>query len=257
MKEEVKENIKKTICNCLRKKLAGYKPESNHMPFHHRLLGKDRMALYSFIHSLNTAFGISIFEPVAVALARGKFKYTESQHVVGNEIYSDCQSEIQNIIDLLSTGENTSEKSRELENLRKKLSGTKRKQKPVKADLYFVDNHDAHYLFDLKTVKPNISDFKDYKRTMLEWAGIAMTANPSIKINTIVAIPYNPYEPEPYERWTMKGMFDLRNEILVGAEFWDFIGGEGAYNDLLDCFEKAGIEMRAELDACFARYKNQ
>ncbi len=32
------------------------------MPFHYRLLGKDRMALYSFIHSLNTAFGNSIFD---------------------------------------------------------------------------------------------------------------------------------------------------------------------------------------------------
>lgn len=37
------------------------------MPFHTRLLGKDRMALFSFIHSLNTNFGTSIFEPVALA----------------------------------------------------------------------------------------------------------------------------------------------------------------------------------------------
>ena len=39
------------------------------MPFHTRLLGTDRLALYSFIHSLNTNSGTSVFEPVAVALA--------------------------------------------------------------------------------------------------------------------------------------------------------------------------------------------
>ncbi len=32
------------------------------MPFHTRLLGTDRLALYSFIHSLNTNFGTSVFE---------------------------------------------------------------------------------------------------------------------------------------------------------------------------------------------------
>jgi len=43
------------------------------MPFHYRLLGRDRMALFSFIHSLNTTFGTSIFEPVAETLASLNF----------------------------------------------------------------------------------------------------------------------------------------------------------------------------------------
>ena len=53
----------------LRHKFQNYNPEPAIMPFHTRLLGKDRMALFSFIHSLNTNFGTTIFEPVAVALA--------------------------------------------------------------------------------------------------------------------------------------------------------------------------------------------
>lgn len=68
-------------------------------------------------------------------------------------------------------------------------------------------------------------------------------------IKTIVAIPYNPYEPEPYERWTLKGLYDLKSEILVGQEFWDFLGGKDAYNDLLNVFEKAGRELYDEIDA--------
>jgi len=111
------------------------------------------------------------------------------------------------------------------------------------------------FLFDLKTAKPNISNFKDFKRTLLEWAGIILTQNQKAKINTLIAIPYNPYEPQPYERWTLKGMLDLEQELKVAKEFWDFIGGEGAYEDLLDCFEKAGIEMREEIDEYFSRFK--
>ena len=68
-----KKHIQNVIKICLRNKFKRYNPESTNMPFHHRLLGKDRMALYSFIHSLNTSFGTSIFEPVAVELAKTKF----------------------------------------------------------------------------------------------------------------------------------------------------------------------------------------
>ena len=66
--------IKEKIKDCMREKFQSYSPETRHMPFHHRLLGKDRMALFSFIQSLNTTFGTSIYEPVAVALARERFK---------------------------------------------------------------------------------------------------------------------------------------------------------------------------------------
>jgi len=63
------------------------------------------------------------------------------------------------------------------------------------------------------------------------------------------------YEPKPYARWTMKGMLDLKNEVMVSNEFWDFLGGTGAYDELLYCFEQAGIALRPEIDAYFARFK--
>ncbi|MGC8765377.1 MAG: TdeIII family type II restriction endonuclease [Brevinematia bacterium] len=43
---------------------------------------------------------------------------------------------------------------------------------------------------------------------------------------------------------------------MVGKEFWDFLGGEGAYEDLLFCFEKAGITLRNEIDQYFSRFRN-
>jgi len=79
--------------------------------------------------------------------------------------------------------------------------------------------------------------------------------NHDANVNTLLAIPYNPYEPEPYRRWTMRGMLDLEYEILVANEFWDFLGGKGTYEMILDCFEKAGLEMRDEIDKYFLRFK--
>jgi len=52
----------------------------------------------------------------------------------------------------------------------------------------------------------------------------------------------------------MRGMLDLDNELKVANELWDFLGGEGAYQDLLDIFERIGIELRPEINEYFARY---
>jgi len=112
-------------------------------------------------------------------------------------------------------------------------------------------------LFDLKSAKPNIGEFKGFKRTLLEWTASVLASTPKAKVNTVIAIPYNPYEPKPYTRWTMRGMLDLDKELKVAHEFWDFIGGKGAYQDLLDCFENVGIELRSEIDKYFTKFKTK
>ncbi len=52
----------------------------------------------------------------------------------------------------------------------------------------------------------------------------------------------------------MRGMLDLKNELKVAEEFWNFLGGEGTYQQLLDAFERVGIELRPEIDNYFAKY---
>lgn len=249
--EKVEEVLKVT----LRYKFKNYNPEPASMPFHTRLLGRDRLALYAFIHSLNTQFGTSFFEPVALELAQGNFKTAEKQAKAGTKISSDAQVEIQKIMDGLITATTQPNKVAEIERIRKVCqSGKMVDVKPTKVDLLFVSKSDDYYLFDLKTAKPNAGGFKEFKRTLLEWVAVMLAENPNAKINTLIAIPYNPYEPEPYSRWTMRGMLDLEQELKVANEFWDFIGGKNTYKNLLDCFERVGIELREEIDAYFKRF---
>lgn len=250
------ERIENTIRDSLRNKFLTYKPETNNMPFHFRLLGKDRMALFSFIHSLNTTFGTSIFEPVAETLASLKFPVAQKQFVVGNTISEQAQNEIQHIMNELTTGSRNPNKKNEIERIRKVCRyGKINKIKTVKVDIFVKSNDGSIHLFDLKTAKPNISNFKDFKRTLLEWVAIYLSKYPDANVNSYVAIPYNPYEPKPYERWTLKGMLDLENELKVAEEFWDFLGGKGAYLELLNCFERIGLELSPEIDKYFSKFK--
>ncbi|MCL0059971.1 TdeIII family type II restriction endonuclease [Dehalococcoidia bacterium] len=253
-REQIK-RIEGVIKESLRNKFYSYKPETSNMPFHFRLLGRDRMALFSFIHSLNTTFGTSIFEPVAETLASLNFSIAQKKYVVGNEISELAQTEINHIMNELTVG-HTPNKKEEIEKIRKVCNkGAMNKIKTVKVDLFVQCDDGTVHLFDLKTAKPNISNFKDFKRTLLEWVAIFLLKHPDAKVNSYIAIPYNPYEPKPYERWTLKGMLDLDRELKVAKEFWDFLGGDEAYSELLDCFERAGIELRPEIDKYFSKFK--
>ena len=250
--------VEKTIRTSLRNRFEKYNPEPATMPFHTRLLGKDRLALYAFIHSLNTNFGTTIFEPVAIALASNRFKVAKKQIKSGTQISTEAQFEIQKIMDELTAANIKPDKQKEIEIIRKVCQkGEMRTVKPTMVDVYLESNNGEFYLFDIKTAKPNKGGFKEFKRTLLEWAAIVLAENPNAKVNTLIAIPYNPYEPKPYSRWTMAGMLDLENELKVAEEFWDFLGGSGAYQDLLGCFERVGIEMRSEINKYFARFNKK
>ena len=247
--------IETILKSSLRHKFQNYNPEPAVMPFHTRLLGKDRLALYSFIHSLSTNFGTAIFEPVAVALAKENFKDAKAHIKSGQNISEGALFEIQRVMNKLETATSSPNKTNEIEAIRVVCqTGQVRKVKPTRVDLFLETHSNEFYLFDIKTAKPNAGGFKEFKRTLLEWVATTLISNPDVKVNTLIAIPYNPYDPQPYNRWTMRGMLDLEQELMVGEEFWDFLGGRGAYYDLLGCFERVGIELRDEIDEYFTRF---
>ncbi len=256
-KEQVK-NIEEVLKVSLRNKFQNYKPEADSKPFQTRLLGKDRLALYAFIHSLNTNFGTTVFEPVAKTLAQTRFSNVEIQKKAPKAISSESQKIIQDIMDSLISGSALPNKTEEINKIKKVAKlGIIKNVKLTKIDIYF-ESKDKIYLIDLKAAKPNFGEFKGFKRTLLEWTATQYLEKSAGKeVVTLIAIPYNPYEPEPYNRWTMRGMLDLKNELKVADEFWDFLGGKNTYKDLLDCFERVGIELRDEIDTYFKRFNKK
>ena len=250
-----KSQIRQIIIDSLRDIFKNYNPEPVSMPFHFRLLGKDRMALYSFIHSLITKFGTSIFDSVAKSLAQLNFAYAESQKKIGTKISSEAQRVIHNIMDNLSNASVTPNKPEEIQAIRAVCQqGEMKTVNPTKITLKLTGFDNTIYLIDIKTAKPHSIVTKEFKRTLLEWIAATLATNPTANVQTLIAIPYNPYEPQPYNRWTMRGMLDLEHELKVAEEFWDFLGGKGTYIDLLDCFETAGIELRPEIDVYFRQF---
>lgn len=256
MTKKEKAAVQKTIAESLRRKFADYKHDGTVMPFHTRLLGKDRMALFSFIQSLNTTFGTVIYEPVAETLASANFSHVVRGHRSGGVISSEAQKvilEIKNDLERVAAEPDRKKEVRRIRAVCQKGAAVKINLR--QADVYLVDKKkNLHYPIDIKTAKPNVDGFEKYKENILKWTAAILYENPKADVGAMVGIPYNPFYPAPYKHWTIRGMFDIGEQIKVAEEFWDFLAGKPVYEDLLDCFEAVGVEMRGEIDAYFKRF---
>ncbi|HDN58339.1 TdeIII family type II restriction endonuclease [Archaeoglobus sp.] len=258
LKRRTREEIRNLLTNIVRSKLREYKPETNYMPFHYRLLGRDRYAMFSFIQSMNTTFGISIWEQVAVILAKSAGFKAERQYDLLGSIDSETEKLIQTIHYELRAGTRQVDKLEEIKLIRNSIkAGESRKDPDSRVDL-FVKIGDEENYFDITSAKPNMKEFSALKLKLLRWTALRLSQDKNAKVFTRLAIPYNPYHPQPYQRWTLKGLYDLdRGEILVGEEFWNFVANDDIYDELLDVFQEAGNELREEIDKKFAEFRKR
>lgn len=251
-----KREIKQLLIITVQEKLRTYQPETVYMPFHHRLLGKDRYAMFSFIQSMNTTFGTSIWEQVAVILAKGIGNYAERQYKLLGEIDKETEIFINEMHYKLRKGELSANKKNEIEKIRNKIKFGQAKKDPDSVVDLFIKIKEREEYFDITSAKPNMKEFVALKLKLLRWVGLRLSQNKDVNIFTRLAIPYNPYYPEPYDRWTLKGLYDLEDgEILIGEEFWNYIGNGNIYEELLDVFQEAGEELREEIDKKFKEFK--
>lgn len=63
-------------------------------------------------------------------------------------------------------------------------------------------------------------------------------------------VPYNPYgTAAAYAHPYPARFFDFTNDVKLGSDFWDFVGGAGSFDQLLQLYRAVGGEYTARLDA--------
>lgn len=257
MRSYVFDKIKDDLRMTLKEKINKYKIQENYIPFHTALLGKKNVSLFLFIHYLNINFEEIVYLPIAkeLALASGKFKKAKIYHLMNLEIDKGIYFEANNIFSRLKSGFFDPDRDNEFIQLIDAISNEKIIRKPLIVDLYLEDYNSNIYLFDIKKARHTKEEIEGFKRKLLELTANQITANLSNGtfpvIDTKLVIPYNPYSPNPYSTWEMKGMLDIKKEVMIGQEFWDFLGGVDCYSEVLKCIEEIGIEIRSEIDNLF------
>lgn len=245
-KQKIK--IKELLAKKIENKLKSYGRETTSMPFLARLIqDNEKIAAYSFIHSMATTLGMSIYEEVSVILASETSDECFRNYGVGGVISKEQKSVINKIVNELRNG---SIREADIEQETKEVleasaqSGEFQKSGNI-ADFYMKREGKEHF-FEIKTVKPNIDVFEKSKTKLLEWVARRRTT-----VKVFLAFPYNPYHPQPYNRFTVVGMMDMSNDFLIGEQYWDFIGGKNTFPELLQTFDEIGKEFKEQLNQKF------
>ncbi|MBM4171675.1 MAG: TdeIII family type II restriction endonuclease [Ignavibacteria bacterium] len=240
---EQRDRIKNLLCKKIENKLKKYGRETSAMPFLARLIqDNEKIAAYSFIHSMATTLGMSIYEEVSVIICQASCNEVFRNYGVGGVISKQQKSVINKIVTELRNKERTSHIKKEAQEIltASTQNGTFQKSGNI-ADLYFLRDNQEHF-FEIKTVKPNIDVFEKSKTKLLEWI-----ARKRKEVKVFLAFPYNPYYPDPYVRFTEEGMMDHPNDFLIGEEYWDFLGGKETFSQLLEVFDEVGKEYKQKL----------
>jgi len=217
------------------------------MPFLARLIqDNEKIAAYSFIHSMATTLGMSIYEDISVIIASETSEEAFRNYGVGGAISKEQKAVITNIIAKLRNGERKAKIADEINEVLTATADNGEFQKSGNIADFYMKRNGREYYFEIKTVKPNIDVFEKSKTKLLEWV-----ARKRMPVFVYLAFPYNPYHPKPYQRFTEVGMMDSPNDFLVGDEYWDFIGGKNTFLELLITFDEVGKIFKEQLNQKF------
>jgi len=234
---QIKSLLKEKINN----KLETYARETSSMPFLAKIMqDAEKVASYSFIHSLATTLGMSIYEKISEIVASVRYDAVKTSYDVKGEISNEENSVISQILQEIKNGTRKSNKEQEIKEILQCKSESGRKIK-IRTDLFLKKENDEYYI-EIKTAKPNIDVFAKSKEKLLQWVALRKK-----KVNTLLAIPYNPYHPEPYSRFTLQGYLDEDKELYVADKFWELLGGKGTYKEILDIFDAVGKELKDKI----------
>ncbi|WP_104761529.1 TdeIII family type II restriction endonuclease [Helicobacter cetorum] len=253
LNESVKEKIAIEVIKTLVSRFDNFPNEyslNRNAPFHTAFLNafKDEfctkasdmeffISLSSWMHGFNTTLGQSFFENIAHHISNGEKREYTSKRLGNLKISQTQRSNIAQIIANLSTSAQKPDLEYENKLLFCDYDDSKIDAMDFSADI-FIEDDNAIYAIELKSVKPNSGEMRGEKQKILEGKAALFKKFPHKEIKFYIGFPFDPTINPKTEKVSgfnkdkflkqiinMTKYFD-KQEILVAQEFWDLLSGE-------------------------------
>jgi len=212
--------------------------KGKYKPFHAALIPAELLRIQSFFRSFSTSLGQGVFEYIAKIVSRANPKWVEVKS--NSKFDATASPDVQSIVDNFLEALEKKEKKPLFIPGFPSLSSSNIKK--ITVDLYLKSKRGRKFFFEIKSPKPN----KDQTRRTKEKFLYLLATYPDSK--TFFALPYNPFgEDKQKYKWSFTEMFFEKKELLIGKEFWDFIGGKNTYEEILRVFQKVGKERGKDI----------
>ena len=209
------------------------------------------------MHGAETSLG-NWHENVARIIAKDKFKKAEKlqgKNKLKGYVSLKAMNQIENILSDLDSGKRKPDNKSETKKISKVSQDGKKVARSQTVDLFLESDDGKEIYLEIKGPKPNKNEMRAAKRDLFEI--YAMRALEGKQVKIYLGMYYNTYEPQKYQRWTVLKFFDIDHDFLVGESFWDFLGGDGTYKQLIEIYEDIGNTIRPILDKKLAELKKK
>lgn len=208
-------------------------------PFHEALLPHGILLINEFERTFSTKLGTT-FEECAKLIAKDRFAQAERGFKLTGKVSLEALQTIESIINDLG-----SKRMKSYPELVKKVlesSGGKFVERTRIADIYLRDKEGNEIFMEIKTPKPNKGQCLEVTDRLLQVHAIKNQGPPKVK--TFYAMAYNPYgnEKSDYNHSFTMNYLDFNNQVLIGKEFWELMGGQGTFEEVLDIYREVGKE---------------
>ena len=147
--------IRELLSTKIENKLKRYDRETTSMPFLARLIqDNEKLAAYSFIHSMATTLGMSIYEDVSVIIASGNCEECYRNYGVGGVLSKEQKTVINRIITELRNKQRKADIESEKKEILKASTTNGNFQKSGNIADFYMKRDNKEYYFEIKTVKP-------------------------------------------------------------------------------------------------------
>lgn len=240
MKAETSKKVEDILESCVTRALQRTQRNKTFRPFHEALLTKDLVSASSFERSFSTSFGQGPVEEISSIIAQENGYLAERQKSVYVNVRKGAIDEIERIISSLRSGEKSPNWKKEVEKVTAYTKGDFEARRVI-TDLWLKKDNQETFI-SIKTVKPNLDQTEIAKKDLL----LIKADNPNAA--TYFGLFYNPGGPNRGDyNWTMPNkIFNMKSDevVLIGEDYWDFLGGKGTYVELLKIFGIVGERTR-------------
>ncbi|MFW6114639.1 MAG: TdeIII family type II restriction endonuclease [bacterium] len=216
-------------------------------PFHQALLPHGLLTITEFERSLSTRLG-STYEEVARLLALEHHGDAARQYSVEGAVSNE---QIRNIRDAVQFIEKRGAREGfsfpELVDNVLSADGRQDQELQVTVDLRIVTRSGSEALFEIKSPKPNKGQCLEATQRLLRIHAMRGASPPDVC--TFYGMAYNPWGETlaEYRHSFSMSYLDLDNEVLLEKDFWNFVGGPGAYQDVIELYREVGREKGPDM----------
>lgn len=211
-------------------------------PFYPLFLSDDELLGFKKERSLTTKFGQGFYPQLAKLIGEDKYEQVTLNHEIRGDLNSAAYEMLEQIVTELRHKQRTPERAGELRDILASRGGGMSERLAV-CDVFIGDFRHGPLCIELKGPTPNLDTAAGAKRNMLYFLAI-MNRKGYNNPQAFLGFYYNPWiRREAYDHWTTKQIMDMDREVLMGAELWDYIGGPGTFEELVDILEQGRVEV--------------